>query len=60
VAAICKELELAARGNQKASDANTPLAKNLGQILDRLKFHNEEADAALQEWLARGAAAGKS
>jgi hypothetical protein len=60
VAAKCKELELAARENQKASDAKSPLAANLGQILERLKFHNEEADAALREWLAKSAATGKT
>ena len=56
VAAKCKELELAARGNQKAADAKTPLAENLEQILARLKFYNEEADSALRDWLSKNAA----
>ena len=56
VAAHCKDLELAAR--RVHTDPNAPVSarEKLADMLARIKFHDAEANTALQQWLADNAA----
>jgi CheY-like chemotaxis protein len=61
VAALCKDLELAAkRRNEAASDAtDLPSQEELDETFELIKHHYSEADAALGEWIAQSAPAAK-
>jgi HPt (histidine-containing phosphotransfer) domain-containing protein/CheY-like chemotaxis protein len=61
VAALCKDLELAAkRRNEAASDAtDLPSQEELDETFELIKHHYSEADIALGEWIAQSAPAGK-
>ena len=52
VAARCKDLELAARQKETGTDIRTKTKENLAELLVRIKFQYQEADAALSKWLA--------
>ena len=56
VAARCKDLELAAQRKQSEADIHPKTEENLAELLVRIKFQYQEADAALSKWLAVKAA----
>ncbi len=60
VAARCKDLELAARRKQPEADILPNTEENLAELLARIKFQYQEADAALGKWLAVKTAPHKS
>jgi two-component system, sensor histidine kinase and response regulator len=64
VAALCKDLELAAkRRSEAASDVSDatdlPSQEELDETFELIKHHYSEADVALGEWIAQSAPAGK-
>lgn len=55
VAARCKDLELAARRTQGEAAASTDSVTALAEMLAAVRFHSDEADVALLQWLASSA-----
>ncbi|MEQ1516192.1 MAG: Hpt domain-containing protein, partial [Usitatibacteraceae bacterium] len=60
VAAQAKNLELAARRMPPETSAPANSVEALGEMLARVRVLSDEADAALQKWLAIGAVSGNS
>ena len=52
VAAYCKDLELAARKIKDNRELDARTQESLENYFTLIRFHYEEADAALREWLA--------
>jgi PAS domain S-box-containing protein len=50
VAALCKDLELAARSMEKGTDT-TRNRLDLDKLFEKIRHHHAEADQALREWL---------
>ena len=58
VADYCKDLELAARKIKGNMELDARTQESLENYVTLIKFHYEEADAALREWLANAPSPG--